>query len=195
MPSLELNKIAAAVLVTGISVMMINVVGDALVAPKMLAKNAYTVDLSASPAAVSSAPAAAAGDKPAAAGAAAPAAAGPAPIAPLLAAATAEAGEKLSKQCTACHTFVKGGPNRVGPNLWEVVGRNRGSADGFAYSATLAGMKGESWDYEAINQFLANPKGFVAGTKMAFAGLKKPEERANMIAYLRSMSDAPKPLP
>lgn len=194
MPSLELNKIAAAVLVTGISVMMINVLGDTLVAPKMLAKNAYVVDLTAAPAAVSSAPTTAAAGKPAAGGAAAPAA-GPAPIAPLLAAASAEAGEKLSKQCAACHTFVKGGPNRVGPNLWEVVGRNRGSADGFAYSPTLAGMKGETWDYEAINQFLANPKGFVAGTKMAFAGLKKPEERANMIAYLRSMSDAPKQLP
>jgi len=193
MPSLELNKIAAAVLVTGISVMMINVLGDTLVAPKMLAKNAYVVDVAAPPAAVASAAPAAAGGKPAA-GAPAPAA-GPAPIAPLLAAATADAGEKLTKQCTACHTFAKGGPNRVGPNLWDVVGRNRGSADGFAYSATLAGMKGEAWDYEAINQFLANPKGFVAGTKMAFAGLKKPEERANVIAYLRSLSDAPKPLP
>ena len=194
MSSLELNKIAAAVLVTGISVMLINTLGDKLVAPKTLAKNVYAVDLSAPPVAVSSAPAAAGAGaaKPAAGGAPA---AGPAPVAPLLAAASAEAGEKVSKQCTACHTFVKGGPNRVGPNLWDVVGRNRASVDGFAYSATLAGMKGENWDYEAINQFLANPKGFVANTKMAFAGLKKPEDRANMIAYLRSMSDSPKPLP
>lgn len=112
----------------------------------------------------------------------------------LLATANAKDGEKTYGQCKACHTADKGGKNAVGPNLWDVVGRAKAGGGGFAYSSALAG-KGGPWTYEDLNQFLANPKAFVAGTKMTFAGLKKSAERAAVIVYLRSRSDNPKPLP
>lgn len=116
------------------------------------------------------------------------------PVAPLLAAADTAAGEKLTKRCTSCHSFEKGGPNKVGPNLYGVVGADVGSHEGFGYSAAMA-EKGGSWDYAALNEFLANPKEAVPGTKMSFAGLKKVDDRAALIAYMRQLSDSPLPLP
>lgn len=123
------------------------------------------------------------------------AAAGPAkPIAELLVAAKVEDGEAAAKKCAACHSFNQGGKNGIGPNLYGIVGKAKGAVADFAYSAGLKGKGGE-WDYEALNGFLLNPKGYIEGTKMAFGGLKKDEERASIIAYLRSLSDAPAPLP
>jgi cytochrome c len=121
-------------------------------------------------------------------------AAGPAPIAPLLASADPAAGEKAAKACASCHSFEKGGAAKVGPNLWGVVGNKHGHMEGFAYSSAITGKEG-NWDYEALNQFLANPKGYAPGTKMTFAGVKKDQERANIIAWLRNQSDSPPPLP
>ncbi|MEK9725610.1 MAG: cytochrome c family protein [Rhodospirillaceae bacterium] len=112
----------------------------------------------------------------------------------LLASAAADAGEKVFKKCKACHTVEKGGKNTVGPNLWNVVGRAKGSGEGFSYSDAVKGLGGE-WTFADLNAFLENPKGFAKGTKMSFAGLKKPEDRAEVIVYLRSLSDSPKPLP
>ena len=104
-------------------------------------------------------------------------------------------GERLfNQQCKSCHTVDKGGANKVGPNLWSVVGRKKASHDGFSYSSALQG-KGGDWSYEDINHMIFKPQGYVRGTKMAFAGLVKEQDRADVIAYLRTMSDSPAPLP
>lgn len=112
----------------------------------------------------------------------------------LLAAASVESGEKLAKKCAACHTFEQGGANKVGPNLWNIVNAHKAHISGFAYSQAMMDAGG-NWDYEALYHFLEKPSGYIKGTKMAFAGLKKPEQRADMIAYLRSLSDSPASLP
>lgn len=115
-------------------------------------------------------------------------------IGTLLASADKNAGAKISKKCAACHSFDKGGPNKVGPNLWDVVGRTVASHEGYSYSSALSDLGGQ-WSYERLNAFLTKPKDFAPGTKMGFAGLKDAQDRANLIAYLRSLSDDPKPLP
>jgi cytochrome c len=106
----------------------------------------------------------------------------------------AQMGEQVSRRCAACHTFDEGGANRVGPNLWDVVGRDIASVDGFSYSPALEEKEGE-WTYENLNEFLLNPREWAPGTKMVFAGLQDEDERAAMIAYLRSLSNDPAPLP
>jgi len=113
-----------------------------------------------------------------------------------LAAADVAAGEKVFAKCTQCHTAEKGGANKIGPNLYGVVGNHHAHlGDGFAYSAAMKALSGETWDYAHLYQFLENPGKVVKGTKMAFAGLKKSEDRLNVIAYLRTQADTPFPLP
>ncbi len=112
----------------------------------------------------------------------------------MLASADASKETKMFSKCKACHTVENGGKNKVGPNLWDIVGRAKASAGGFAYSGALKKMGGE-WSYGNLDAFLAKPKDFVPGTKMVFARLKKAGHRAAMLAYLRSLSDAPKALP
>ena len=112
----------------------------------------------------------------------------------LLAAASPDQGEKVFKKCKSCHTVNRGGKNRVGPNLWNVVGKAQASADGYKYSGVLQDLGGE-WSYENLDAFLKSPKVYAKGTKMSFAGLKKAGDRAAVIAYLRSLSDSPKSLP
>jgi len=112
----------------------------------------------------------------------------------MLAAADAAAGEKTFKKCKACHSTDKGGKNLVGPNLWDSVGKAKAAGEGFKYSDALKGLGG-AWSYQDMDAFLANPKTFAKGTKMSFNGLAKPTDRAAVIAYLRSLSDQPKPLP
>ena len=116
------------------------------------------------------------------------------PIEKLLASAAVEKGEAAAKKCAACHTFGKGEPNRVGPNLYGVVGRERGSHAGFNYSAAMKAKPGK-WTVEDLNAFLLNPKGFIPGTSMSFAGVPRGSERADLIAYLNSKSDSPAALP
>lgn len=120
------------------------------------------------------------------------------PVEPLLASADLGAGENVFKKCGACHTWEKGGANKVGPNLWDIVGAPIGNhvAD-YKYSAALQeyGADGKVWTYEELNGFLWKPKTHIKGTAMGFAGLKKVEDRANLIAWLRSHADEPKPLP
>ncbi|SFH00896.1 cytochrome c [Methylobacterium gossipiicola] len=127
-----------------------------------------------------------------AAGAAPEVKAEPLPI--RLASASADKGQSAAKKCASCHSFDKGGPNKVGPHLWGVVDRQKAHESGFEYSAALK-EKGGTWTYDELDHFLTNPKGYVAGTKMAFAGIASPTERADVIAYLRTLSDSPAPLP
>ncbi len=105
------------------------------------------------------------------------------------------AGEKVFKACKACHTADKGGKNATGPNLWSVIGRPAASIEGFAYSDGMKARAGQPWDAASLDSFLSGPKDFIPGTKMAFAGVKKAEDRAALIAWLSQQSDTPAPLP
>jgi len=117
------------------------------------------------------------------------------PAAFYLASANPQAGSEVFKKCTACHVAAKGAPNGTGPNLWGVVGSGIAKRpDGFAYSPALAG-KGGTWTWDNLFAWLKSPRDFAQGTKMTFAGLSKPEDRANVIAFLNTQSDAPLPLP
>jgi cytochrome c len=117
------------------------------------------------------------------------------PIAALLANADADKGVAAAKPCLACHSFEKGGPVKTGPNLWQVVGRAPGAMEGFAYSEAMKAKAGEPWSYETLDKFIADPKGYLPGTKMSYPGLKKNETRADLIAFLRTLSDSPAALP
>jgi cytochrome c len=173
---MESNKIYAAILVAGI-LAMISIIGSGmLVKPEELAKPAYPIE------GVAEAPAAAA--KPAETE----------PVSPLLAKADVDHGAQIARQCQACHNFAKGGPNMVGPNLWGVLGGPHAHKADYAYSDAMKAQKG-NWDYEAINKFIEKPQAAMPGTKMGFAGLKKAEDRADVIAWLRQQSDSPVPLP
>lgn len=176
----EVNKIAGAALGMLTLAMGIGFFSGALVSPKPILKAGYEL------------PDNAGGDH--GGGGAAPAAAAAEPIAKRLASADVAKGETAAKKCVSCHQFVKDGKNGTGPALYGIVNRAKGSAAGFKYSAGMAG-KGGNWDYAALDEFLTNPKGYVSGTSMGFAGVARPDERANIIGYLRSLAATPAPLP
>jgi cytochrome c len=178
MNSFELNKILGAVLGTCLILLALNIGAGALFAPQKPAKPGYLIAVKTE--AEGAKPAAKAPEK---------------PIAVLLASANVDKGKSTAKQCQACHTFEKGGPNRVGPNLWNIVEDERGKdRGGFNFSAAMK-AKGGEWTYEELNKFLANPRGYIPGTAMTFAGISNDQQRADVIAYLRTLSDNPKPLP
>ncbi|MGE4373678.1 MAG: cytochrome c family protein [Xanthobacter sp.] len=116
------------------------------------------------------------------------------PIEELFATASIEKGEKVAKKCAACHNFKEGQGSKVGPELYGVVGRETATFPGFKYTEAMK-EHGGKWDALALNTYLTNPKQVVPGTSMAFAGLRKAEDRANLIAYLNSLSHDPQPLP
>lgn len=184
MNAFTVNKVVGSFLFAVLVALMFGHFSTVLVNPHVLTKPVYL------PSGEAAAPSGAA----AAAGPAAP------PIAPLLAAASADAGKTVFRQCSGCHDPNKGGKNETGPALWDVVGRHKAGIQGFNYSPAMhaaADKPGDeaTWTYEDLNQFIASPKGFIPGTRMGFPGLRKAEDRANVIAYLRSLSDSPKPLP
>jgi len=112
----------------------------------------------------------------------------------LLAGASLEQGEKIFKKCGACHNYKKDGKSKIGPNLWDLINRQKASVSGFAYSKALSDYGGK-WTFEELNEFLYKPKEYISGTKMNFAGLKDVEDRADLILWLRQYSDSPVPLP
>jgi cytochrome c len=116
------------------------------------------------------------------------------PIAFYLASADPAKGQAVFNKCTACHNAEKGGANQLGPNLWGVLGEPVGKGHGFAFSPALAGHGG-TWDWQTMSDWLKSPKAFAEGTKMTFAGISNPQDRANVIAFLNTKSDSPKPLP
>lgn len=179
MSGMLINKIAGAALLVALVLMAIGTIGNALVHPRDSGKGAAVVTAAAKPEPASAAPAA---ETP------------PVQIAALIGGADTARGVKVFKKCRSCHTVEKGGKKKIGPNLWDVVNADVGKRGGFAYSKALAG-KGGTWTYDSLNVFLTKPKAYVPGTKMAFAGLKKARDRAAVIAYLRSLSDSPAPLP
>jgi len=112
----------------------------------------------------------------------------------LLGDANADAGKAVFKKCSACHTVNDGGKNGQGPNLWDIVDRERAKVEGYKYSKAMT-AKGGAWDYASLAEFLHKPKAWLKGTKMAFAGLKSDKDLANVLAYLQSLSASPKPFP
>jgi cytochrome c len=117
------------------------------------------------------------------------------PLPVLLAKADATKGAATAKACLACHAVEEGGANKVGPALWDVVDRGMASSAGFAYSEGLTAKASEKWTYEALDGFIKNPKGYIKGTKMAYGGLKNDAKRADLLAYLATLSKSPKPFP
>ncbi len=178
MDELKFNKIIAGVLCGGLLIMVGVKVADILLPHRDIEENAYPIEVTG---VVATAEAEAAPS-------------GPEPILALLAGADIAAGEKLSKKCTACHTFNEGGKPKIGPNLWDIVNDSQGRNTAFSYSAAMSELNGV-WNYTALNGFLQKPKKWLKGTKMNYAGLKKPQDRANIIAWLRTLSASPAALP
>ncbi|RVU18684.1 c-type cytochrome [Methylobacterium oryzihabitans] len=177
MDSFELNKVAGAVLGALLLAMGTGFLAELIYKPKPAGDRGYALPVAEETA-----------------GGAAAEAPKEEPLPVRLASADAAKGQGAAKKCMACHSFEKGGPNKVGPDLWGVVGRHKGGHEGFGYSAAMK-AKGGDWTYDDLDHFLKSPKGFVQGTIMAFAGVSSPQERADILAYLKTLSDSPVEFP
>ncbi|GLQ05424.1 c-type cytochrome [Sneathiella chinensis] len=179
MDNFELNKIAGAVLGGALAVVAISEIANIAVSPTFPEQNAYAIEVAST-----------GGDSSAAAEVKEE---GPS-LGALLASADVAKGEKVFKKCSACHTTEEGGANKIGPNLYAVLDRAKASHAGFSYSDAMV-SHGGTWTYEDLDAFLKKPKDFINGTKMSFAGLKKADDRADLIAYLRTLGTESTPLP
>ncbi|MDJ0930327.1 cytochrome c family protein [Breoghania sp.] len=183
MDSFELNKIAGAVLLSLLVIMALGVTSDIIF-------DSHKPEVPGYPIAVASADGAGEGAQPAEEEE-------QLSLAQMLAKADAGKGEKVAKKCVACHTFEEGGANKVGPNLWGVVGRVPAGHEGFKYSSAMIAFAEEhpEWTFEQIGEFVTKPKDHIPGTAMSFAGLSKADDRADLIVYLHTLDENPKPLP
>jgi len=178
MDSFELNKIMGAILGTCLGLLSLNIAANAIFSPTRPAKPGYEIEV----------PETGKGEQKGA-----PAQPDP-PVEQLLASAEVSRGQTSANKCAACHTFDKGGRNLVGPNLYGVIGREKGSISGFNYSAAFRKSTKGPWTAQEIYEFVKNPKAMVPGTNMTFAGISRPSERADLIAFLNSKSDNPQNL-
>ena len=176
MDSFEVNKIIAAVLLTVLLVFGIGKISDIIFHVEKPNVQGYKVEIKVN----NSASQAKSEDQ--------------IDISTLLALGDVDAGKKVFKKCAACHSIVQGGGNKIGPKLYNVVGRATGSISDYKYSKALASY-GKEWTFEELNSFLIKPSSWIKGNKMGFAGLKKDEDRASLILYLNQNSDSPKALP
>jgi cytochrome c len=180
MDSFDINKFLGVLLGTGIFVLVMHFVAQAVFAPIVPAKPGFKIDVKEEPVAAGKDAKAHKDDKPVSAE----------PLGKRLQHASAEKGAEIAKKCAACHTFEKGGPNRVGPNLYGIVGEPRGQGHDFNFSAAMK-AKGGTWTLDELDKFLANPKEYIPGTAMSFAGVPKDSDRADLLAYLHKNSDKP----
>lgn len=179
MDSFEINKIAGGVLAALLILMGVRILGEGLYEVEPLHKAAYSVPgLPEETAPAGGAPAADAGPS----------------FEEALAKADPAKGKTVSAKCQTCHSIEKGGPNKIGPDLWGVVGRPVASHAGFSYSDALKKVGG-NWDFMKIEHFVTSPRSFAPGTKMTFAGISNTQDRANLLAYLNTQSDSPLPIP
>jgi cytochrome c len=181
MSDLGLNKIAGALLATGLTVVGLAELSSIVFKFQPAAKAGYVVAVT----------------EDAAGGDAAAAADTPPDWGTIFTAANVTAGAEVAKKCQSCHNLESGGPNLTGPNLYGVEGRKPGSHAGFAYSSAMTdfGGKNAAWTYDLLYNFLKGPQAYISGTKMSFVGLKKPEDRVAVIAYLRTLNASPPPIP
>ena len=182
MSDLSFNKVAGAVLATGLAIVGLRELSAGVFSDEHVAKPGYAVEVTEDTGGAAAAP-----DVPPDWGT-------------VLPTADVAAGEAVFAKCKSCHNADNGGANGTGPNLWGVVGRAPASHPGFAYSDGMKAFAAKQpiWDYEHIYEFVKGPQAYVAGTKMTFVGLKQQQDRINVIAYLHSQGStlpipAPKP--
>ena len=179
MDSFEINKIIAAVLLVALLIIGISKLSNVIFYVEKPKKPGYAVEIEQVSSATSTS--AAKVDK-------------KIDIAGLMTMGDVVLGEKIFKKCAACHSIIKGGENKIGPALYNVVGRKVGSIAGYKYSKALAEYQ-KDWTFEELNGFLIKPAKYIKGTKMAYAGLRKEKDRASIIKYLNQNSENPLPLP